>query len=1849
MCLSLETTPQRVFSADRPRRRRPLTSLFRVLCFAALLLAGKAGQAQNYTYTLESFDVTTEWPQAAGAAPAVETQFITSTGAWRLFKGYTVTGTDPCGSTRAMRLPNGNLAYVVTPTLANGCGVITFNDNRSNRTFTYYTSTDNGVNWSAGTNVPSGATCNVVTITINSATVNRVKVANLQGQDAGIDNFLITSVTVTAPVVTTTAATAITFSSASSGGNVTSDGLSAVTDRGVVWGTSAGPTTAANLGITHNGTGTGTFTSAITGLSAGVTYFYRAYATNAIGTSYGTELSFTTPAPTPTLTPTPTSLDFGPTTVGTSSTMNFSLSGIFLAPATGNITVTAPAGYGVSTSPTGPFGPTATVPYAAGTLASTTVYVQFSPTVIGTVSGNIAISGGSGTTSVAVTGAGAAVLNGFTNVGFDFWAGFGYQVKMEEVAGDADEAQMSIYITVPAGSIPATVRVELPGIPGAAGFPQIVTVNPGSVSEVTNFPTGDPGNTINTGGFPDSRLYATGVTSRGVHIYSTNGVPISVWMHTYAHNNSAAGAMLFPTNTWASNYTVQAYGGQANDVNPASYFFVIAKEDNTPIYFKPSQPVVDSTTGGSGTIFNEGHTAAQIKYQAGVQYGPIILNKGQIFNAMGFIQGTGQNSATGLDLTGSVVSTDCGKSIAVFGGNGRVLVNASNCNANSGSDHMIQQMFPSIAWGKRYLTAPTKTMEYNLYRVNVNDVSTQVRVNGTLITGIINNLYYEFASSLPQLITADRPISVTQFIVAEACAVNNGSKGMGDPEMIILSPVEQAINNTTVYSAPIKRTGSPANGHYINVIIPQGGVASFRLDGAATGDPGADQTPLVTGGGNGVPGAYASGGTLPITSIFQPHPQMPGFSYASFLVANLAAHTLSSDSAFNAIAYGVADGESYGYNAGASLKDLSQQLLVGNPYGVTNGLTCKSNPFFFRIALPYAPADLTSLTWNFFNNASQTPNANVLQNSPTPDSTYTLDGIPYYVYRIPTTYQFSQAGTYSFQILANTLVSGGCTGTKVFNNTIRVVEDPKARFNPVLPTCGGLTVQFNDVSTSDSTTVNQWNWNFGNTATLADTSHLQNPSYVYPSGSTYSVTLRAINAAGCFGDTTRVIDISGAFTPSLSITPGTTVCAGNPLTFTNNSTASGTYGAVNRDSVNFGDATPIVFINGGASVVHTYATAGTYTVTYHTTTTAGCVSPNATMTVTVNPLPVITSAATGTICTGNAQNYTIASSITPGTTVSWNRPAVAGISNAAVSNQTANPITETLVNTTSAAINVVYTITPTAGGCPGAAFTYTVTVYPTVTVSSAATGTSCSGAAQNYTITSNVPGASYSWSRPAVTGISNPAASAQTANPIVEALVNTTSAPINVAYTITPSLSGCTSTPFTYTVTVYPVATVNSAATGSVCSGTAQNYNITGAVAGSTFSWSRPAVTGISNAAASGQSANPITETLVNTTNAAVNVVYSITPTANGCAGTAFTYTVTVNPTATISSSSTAAVCTGLPLSYSITSGVAGATYSWSRPAVAGVSNAAASGQTSNPITETLVNTTGSPVVVTYNITPTANGCAGTPFALSVTVNPAPTASFTFAGNSCTTTAVTFSATTTGTIASYSWNFGDASAAGSGVTTSHTYASGGTFNASLTVTSTSGCSVTTPTQAVTVAPVLAAPVVTADAPQPTSLTFRWTAVTGATSYEVSSDNGTTWIPANGTGGLSHTVSGLTPNQTVTLRVRALGALACQTNTGSATATTLLPDSGVFVPNTFSPNGDGHNDVLRVYGNFITALEMRIFNQWGQQIAVFTTTTGGWDGTFQGRMQPVGVYAYVVKVTLQDGTTKTAKGLVNLIR
>lgn len=92
-----------------------------------------------------------------------------------------------------------------------------------------------------------------------------------------------------------------------------------------------------------------------------------------------------------------------------------------------------------------------------------------------------------------------------------------------------------------------------------------------------------------------------------------------------------------------------------------------------------------------------------------------------------------------------------------------------------------------------------------------------------------------------------------------------------------------------------------------------------------------------------------------------------------------------------------------------------------------------------------------------------------------------------------------------------------------------------------------------------------------------------------------------------------------------------------------------------------------------------------------------------------------------------------------------------------------------------------------------------------------------------------------------------------------------------------------------------------------------------------------------------------------------------------------------------------------------------------------------------------------------------------------------------------------------------------------------------------------------------------------------------------------------------------------------------------------------PHGKVLVPNMFSPNGDGLNDVFYVYGNNVREVKLTVFNRWGEKVFDATSVYSGWDGTYKNEPQGPGVYTYVVEFTFLDNQKLQKQGTVTLVR
>ncbi len=300
------------------------------------------------------------------------------------------------------------------------------------------------------------------------------------------------------------------------------------------------------------------------------------------------------------------------------------------------------------------------------------------------------------------------------------------------------------------------------------------------------------------------------------------------------------------------------------------------------------------------------------------------------------------------------------------------------------------------------------------------------------------------------------------------------------------------------------------------------------------------------------------------------------------------------------------------------------------------------------------------------------------------------------------------------------------------------------------------------------------------------------------------------------------------------------------------------------------------------------------------------------------------------------------------------------------------------------------------GGCTGTGATYNLVIACPAAVLGTATPSSqtiCSGATITTIVLAGVPGAVYNWTRDnnvAVTGIA-----ASGAGDISGALTNTTNAPVTVTFTITPVTFGsCNQTSYTATVVVNPTPdAVATPSSQTICSGaTITTIVLSGSVSGTVFNWTRDNTVDATGIAASGS--GDISGALTNTTSAPVTVTFTITPTANSCPGTPITATVIVNPTPNaVATPPSQSRCSGLPITPIVMSGaVSGTSFTWVRDNVGTIGGSIPASGSGN-ISGTLVNNTGSPVTVTFTITPNANSCPGTPITATVTVNPLPTSS----------------------------------------------------------------------------------------------------------------------------------------------------------------------------------------------------------------------------------------------------------------
>ena len=486
---------------------------------------------------------------------------------------------------------------------------------------------------------------------------------------------------------------------------------------------------------------------------------------------------------------------------------------------------------------------------------------------------------------------------------------------------------------------------------------------------------------------------------------------------------------------------------------------------------------------------------------------------------------------------------------------------------------------------------------------------------------------------------------------------------------------------------------------------------------------------------------------------------------------------------------------------------------------------------------------------------------------------------------------------------------------------------------------------------------------------------------------TYTITP---SANGCIG-TPVYFNIVVDPPLQISLPPTQSVCSGattSPVSFTSNApgttyswTASASNGISGFTTGGTGNIPAQTLVNtSGAtgSVIYTINSSGN-----------GCSGSPQNYLITVDPVITATAMPSkDTVCTGVAINISLNSNV-PGATFSWTVNAPAGITGASAG--TGNSIQQTLINSNLVAQTISYIVTPAANGCASQPDTVTVVVNPGLSIQfSPIAQIICSGqTTQPVTISSPTIGATFTWTSQA-NGVSGVQASGSGSIP-AQTLTNNTQSPDTVLYLVVPNSTGCPGQTATYPVVVNPGPSAVVPTAQRVCSGTpTQTISLSSNVPGVTFTWTASASNSITGYTASGNSDSIPSQTILNNGNTQGQLLYSVTPAANGCTGPPVNYIITIEPLPSLILPAPQIICSGGSVSSVVlTTQVPGSTFSWTSSAAGTVSGNIPSG-TGNIPSQTLANSGTSPDTVVYTVTTSANGCNGKPVDFAVIINPMP-------------------------------------------------------------------------------------------------------------------------------------------------------------------------------------------------------------------------------------------------------------------
>lgn len=383
---------------------------------------------------------------------------------------------------------------------------------------------------------------------------------------------------------------------------------------------------------------------------------------------------------------------------------------------------------------------------------------------------------------------------------------------------------------------------------------------------------------------PSERIY------RGQAVHITAQDPITVYGMTRFQYTSD-GFLALPVSALGTEYIVASYADVADNVAQylPSQAAIVAAFDNTTVSFTLGGNLNTQTVGG----LKPNETKE------------VLLNKGDVFHVSSF----GKEA----DLSGSKIVSD--KPVGVVSGNfcAYVPLGVASC------DHLLEMELPTHTWGKEYAVTKFFGRQYNSYmKIFAKEPDTQIYRNGKKIAHIkdaggINGqgfLDMRVADGPADnfIISADKPICVTQFNTGQM-----DDNVLSDPFQMVLTPTDHYVNEMT-FNTPGIGDGSGFATNYVNIV--------FELDG--TGSMPAD---FELGIANAITGEIKWGKISGMFgSFFQTLSSMDDKHYGvkTLKLPTDGMYSLRCSLKFAAYSYGFSEFDSYGYPAGASLKDISQ-------------------------------------------------------------------------------------------------------------------------------------------------------------------------------------------------------------------------------------------------------------------------------------------------------------------------------------------------------------------------------------------------------------------------------------------------------------------------------------------------------------------------------------------------------------------------------------------------------------------------------------------------------------------------------------------------------------------------------------------------------------------------------------------------------------------------------------------------------------------------------------------------------------------------------------------------------------